>query len=503
MKKVLLFGAGKSATVLIDYLVKHSVSQQWTLTVVDADLALAQGKVGNTPGCMAVSFDINDEDDRRAHIMTADIVISLLPPALHFLVAADCLTYKKNLLTASYVDEQMKSMQSEIEKAGLLFLCEMGLDPGIDHMSARKMIDDIQKDGGKITSFLSHCGGLVAPESDDNPWHYKVSWNPKNIVMAGKSGAVFKQNNHTVTMNYDQLFSQKRFVAVNGNEPLCWYPNRDSLSYASIYGLEDCATFIRTTLRHPDFIYGWKNIVDLKLTDDMPVYETTGKSLKDFFKEHLDKHGFANWLQQKMMEQFEFSRKILEDLAVWMGIEDAIQEGGEEKTDDMMLVNEKGNLEELDTDQVKLNAAAAVADKMQEAKLLLKQLFFLGMDDDKTEINKGLCSAADVLQLVLEKKLALLPGDKDMVVMIHEIEFEKGGQGYKHTSSLALHGENDHHTAMAKTVGLPLGIAAKLILDGTIDLKGLHIPVCEEIYAPVLKELAENGIRFIDHQSVL
>ncbi|MEJ7913600.1 MAG: saccharopine dehydrogenase C-terminal domain-containing protein, partial [Chitinophagaceae bacterium] len=259
MKKILLFGAGKSATVLIDYLLRHSLSENWMLTLVDANILLAKSKIGHALGGRAVSFDINNDSERRSHISRADIVISLLPPALHFLVAKDCLSHKKNLLTASYIDASMKELEVNIKESGLLFLCEMGLDPGIDHMSAKKLIDSIHEEGGKIVSFMSHCGGLVAPRSDSNPWHYKISWNPRNVVMAGKNGAVFKQNGVVISLTYKDLFSEKRFVKMQQGEDLCWYPNRDSLPYMSVYGLEDCPTFIRTTLRHPDFMYGWKN----------------------------------------------------------------------------------------------------------------------------------------------------------------------------------------------------------------------------------------------------
>ncbi len=503
MKKILLFGAGKSATVLIDYLLRHSESENWTLTVVDASLELAQNKVGNAVGGVAVSFDVADDTKRRAYISESDIVISLLPPTLHFLAAKDCVAFGRNLLTASYVDEQMKSLQPEIEKNGLLFLCEMGLDPGIDHMSAKKMIDEIQSDGGTITSFLSHCGGLVAPESDDNPWHYKISWNPKNVVMAGKAGAVFTEKNSVVNMDYDQLFSEKRFVEVPGGSPLCWYPNRNSLPYAAMYNLHECQTFIRTTLRHPDFIYGWKNIIDLKLTGEEPIYETNGKTLMDFFKDHMQKNDFQDWLQQKIQDQILFSKQMLEDLVKLTELENEKEASGTEAIEEFMVVTEKGDLEEFDMDELKTSAATTIASKMHEAKLTLKQLFFLGMDDDQTSINKGFCSAADVLQLALEKKLALLPGDKDRVVMIHEIEWEKEGKKFKNTSSLILDGENDHYTAMAKTVGLPLGIAAKLILNGTIKRKGLQIPVMKEIYEPVLNELSKNGVAFLEQSKEL
>ena len=194
MKTILLLGAGKSATVLIEYLLANAATEGWQLVLVDADLQRAREKLKDHPLSIAVAFDIKQEPQRQTFIQEADVVISLLPPALHILVAQDCVTFGKNLLTASYVDDAMKALQPEIEKKGLLFLCEMGLDPGIDHMSAKKMIDEINSEGGQIVSFMSHCGGLVAPESDDNPWHYKISWNPRNVVMAGKAGAIYKEN---------------------------------------------------------------------------------------------------------------------------------------------------------------------------------------------------------------------------------------------------------------------------------------------------------------------
>lgn len=503
MKKILLFGAGKSATVLIDYLLHHTLADNYTLTVVDANLSLAEAKIGNALGATAASFDIADGEKRKAHIQEADIVISLLPPALHILVAKDCVTYKKNLLTASYVDAAMKELREDIEKNGLLFLCEMGLDPGIDHMSAKKMIDNIHAQGGKITSFYSHCGGLVAPESDNNPWQYKISWNPRNVVLAGKAGAIFKKDGEEKQLSYEELFADKRPVAIKGYDPLCWYPNRDSLSYIPIYGLEECPTFIRTTLRYPDFMYGWKNIVELKLTDETVQYQTNGKTLVDFFKEHLDKNGFETWLQQKMQEQFEFSKKILQDLVNLVELQGEVSQQSRERVEQFMMVNDKGSLQDVDLEDLKAAAAETVAAKMHDAKLTLSQLFFLGLNDRETFINKGMCSAADVLQFCLEKKLALLPEEKDLVLMLHEIAYELDGKSYKETSSLALEGKDDHHTAMAKTVGLPLGIAARFILNGTIDAKGLLIPITPEIYEPVLTELEKNGIVFTEQVTAI
>lgn len=499
MKKILLFGAGKSATVLIDYLLANAQKENWKLILVDANLELAKSKIGDSPSATAISFDINNETERKKHVGEADIVISLLPPALHFIVAKECVALKKNLLTASYVDDNMRSLQADIEKNQLLFLCEMGLDPGIDHMSAMKMIDAIRDQGGEITSFKSHCGGLVAQESDNNPWRYKISWNPRSVVLAGKSGAHYKQDGKEIRLKYEELFVPDRIVDVPGTGYLSWYPNRDSLSYAPLYGLETAETFIRTTLRYADFMYGWKNVIDLKLTDESPMYDTTGKTLYQVFKEHMAKNGFGEWLEKKLNERFTQTREMLENLVKLM---EAEKEAKAEKLDipeEFMTVDEKGNIREIELDDVKNRAASYLAYKMHEANLTLKQLFFIGLDDQETLVNKGMCSPADILQFAIEKKLALQETDKDMIVMMHELKYTIAGTEAEVKSSLIVKGENSLRTAMAKTVGLPLGIAAKMILNGTIKLTGLRIPTSRQIYEPVLKDLEREGIRFHDH----
>ena len=496
MKKVLLFGAGKSATVLIDYLLENAEKENWQLTVVDADLQLARSKIGNSSYGLLLSFDIKSDTERKRNIEQSDIVISLLPPALHYIVAQDCVELKRDLLTASYVDDQIRNLRLKIENNGLLFLCEMGLDPGIDHMSAMKMIDEIHAKNGHIISFQSHCGGLVAPESDDNPWRYKISWNPRSVVLAGKSGAHYKESGEEKRLQYEELFNPDWVIEIPELGYLSWYPNRDSLSYASLYNLEEAETFIRTTLRYPDFMYGWRNVIELKMTDETPKYETNGRALYEVFKEHMDKNGFGEWLEQKLTDRFSQTKEMLNNLVKLMEVEKEAKEEDLEIPEEFMTVDEKGNITEIELDEVKNRAASFLAYKMHEANLTLKQLFFLGLDDKETIMNKGFCSAADVLQFALEKKLALGPDDKDMIVMMHEIKFAVDGQQSAVSSLLIVKGEDNVRTAMAKTVGLPLGIATKLILNGTIKLKGLHIPTKKEIYEPVLKELEEHGINF-------
>lgn len=503
MKQILLFGAGKSSTALINYLLRHAPAENWHLAVADVNENAIREKTGESTRVTAVALDIRDAEKRKKLVQQADIVLSLLPPSLHILVANDCLEAGKNLLTASYIDESIRALKPAIEAAGLLFLCEMGLDPGLDHMSAKRLIDATHAEGGRVTSFLSHCGGLVAPESDDNPWHYKISWNPRNVVLAGKAGAVFRLGGEIRELPYATLFEEKRYVLIPGAETLCWYPNRDSLSYIEKYSLQEAETFIRTTLRHPDFMYGWKNLIALGLTDEKPEYDTDGKTLQQFFKEHLDKRQFGAWLESRLHEQFDSTKLLLTELMNLVKLEDEAVEYGLEPTEEFMLVNDQGDLQNIDIDQLKISAATTLADKMHDANLTLKQLFFLGMEDDKTRINKGHCSAADVLQFALEQKLMLQPDDRDLVVMLHELEHDHQGERRKTSSTLVLQGNDAVHTAMAKTVGLPLGVATKLILDGTIACKGLQIPVLKEIYEPVLNLLAKEGVQFSENTVTL
>jgi len=439
LKTILVFGAGKSATVLIDYL-KTTVSEKnWKLIVADANAEQARAKLGNAPNTEAIEVNVTDADERRMLIDSADIVISLLPPFLHIHVVNDCVAVGRNLLNASYVDDAIRNLEAEIRSKELLFLCEMGLDPGIDHMSAMQLFDDIRAQGGKITSFKSHCGGLVAPESDNNPWHYKISWNPRNIVMAGAAGAAYKENDELVQKTYHEVFEKCKKVVVDDLPAFAWYPNRDSLSYMPLYGLEDTSTFIRTTLRYADFCKGWDVVVDLGLTNEHD-HELVSKCKT-----------FHDWFNAKLLqiEGRELSLRMYLELYV----------------------------AEADHD------------------IILAQFSFLALDENVALPANAKCSA-DILQSKVEQKLALQPADKDMIVMLHEIDYVLNGETKTINSSLVVKGEDSLRTAMAKTVGLPLGIAAKLILEGKIRLKGLHIPTHKEIYGPVLEELKQHGIIF-------
>ena len=419
MKTILLLGAGKSATVLIDYLLKESAENKWKLIIADVNKAQILLKTNHSPFAEAAELDITNDREREQLIQRAHVVISMMPPALHFLVAKDCVEYRKHLLTASYLDNNIKSLRDEIVQRKLLFICEAGLDPGIDHMSAMQIIDGIKAKGGTITSFKSHCGGLVAPESDNNPWHYKISWNPRNVVLAGKAGADYKINNAIEHLGYKALFNNCATVRIDEIGELAVYPNRDSLSYIPLYKLNGVKTFVRTTLRYPAFCEGWNAIAQADLANSETIIDTKQLS-------------FTHW--SAAMQPFVNDKN--QALLQWLGL--------------------------FDEDLVPATAK----------------------------------TSADVLQWLLETKLAMDPSDKDMIVMLHEIEFLLEGKISKIESSLVVKGEDNLHTAMAKTVGLPLGIVAKLILNGALTLTGLHIPIIKEIYEPLLQELEANGIRF-------
>lgn len=433
MKKVLLFGAGKSATTLIHVLSDYCQKHGHELIVCDQDLQLAESKITGYRNTKAVNFDVNDEQQRQTAIAAVDLVISLLPAFLHIKVAKDCLKFRKNLLTASYIDEQMKALADDVQDRGVLFLSEMGLDPGIDHMSAMKIIDELKEQGAEIRSFYSHCGGLVAPESDDNPWHYKITWNPRNVVSAGRAGAQYLERGVQKQLGYGEVFAQEgQIVHLQGVGDLGWYANRDSLSYIDTYGLRKLDTFIRTTLRYPSYIEAWNLLVQMGLTSETDGHELAGCRT------------YHEWFQ-KNLSAFNQGRK------------DAVNQ----------LLNKP---------------------QLQE------QFRFLGLYDERALRTHA--SSAEILLGLLEEKWIMRADDKDMIVMIHEVDYKLDGTEKKLTSSLLVKGSDSVNTAMSKTVGTPLAIAAGLLLEGKMSVTGLHIPVIPEIYLPVLEELRRYEIAF-------
>jgi saccharopine dehydrogenase (NADP+, L-glutamate forming) len=437
MKKVLLIGAGKSSGYLIDYLLKYAELEQFELTVADLNMEAALLKTKSLPNSKAIVLDINDTEQRHEHIKDADIVISMLPAFMHFPVAQDCVKLKKHLITASYVSPEIMSLHEEATKQDVLLLNEIGLDPGLDHLSAMKVIHQIQENGGKLTSFKSFCGGLVAPESNNNPWGYKFSWNPRNVILAGQSTAQYMIDGKYKYLPYQRLFSSAEVIEVEGYGKFDAYANRDSLSYRKLYGIEDIATMVRGTLRQHLYCEAWHVFVMLGITDDsiqieIPKDYTYGNFIDSFLP------GTDNDLVKRLCD---FTNKSATDelinMIIWTGL----------------------------------------------------------LGNEKVGISKG--SPAMILQKLLEEKWLLEATDKDMIVMQHLFEYTNSDNVIKNmTSTLVVIGEDSQKTAMAKTVGLPLAMAVRRLIKGEIKLRGVQIPVLPEIYKPILQELEEYGIVF-------
>ena len=438
MKNILVIGAGRSASSMIKYLLDHSAKENWVVTVSDLSLEMVNRKTGNHPNARAIVLDINNEQQRREEIAKSDIVISMLPAFMHYHVAVDCVASKKHLVTASYVSKEIQELDAQASKAGIIFLNEMGLDPGIDHMSAMQIIDQVKKDGGEILSFKSYCGGLIAPESNDNPWGYKFTWNPRNVVLAGQGTAQYKEKGIYRFIPYNRLFTQTETITVDGYGDFDAYANRDSLSYQKPYGLENIPTILRGTLRMPGFCGAWNAFVKLGWTDDTYTIADS--------------------------ENITYSELL-----------NAFLPAGNEP--------------------LKKRLASFVGES--ENSEVIQKLVWLGiLENEKIKMKKA--SPAVILQDLLERKWKLKEQDVDMIVMQHQFEYITKAEGRKGSivSSLVVKGEDSVHTAMAKTVGLPVAIAVKLILQGKIGLKGVVIPTVAEIYSPVLKELEMSGIIF-------
>ena len=438
MKNILIIGAGLASSALIRYIESNAKEFGWKLTVGDKDVDMVSQKTG--PATRAISFDVFDDEQLNAEVEKADVVISMLPAKFHTLVAKSCMRFSRSLITASYESAEMKDLDEEAKAKGVLLLNEMGLDPGIDHMSAMKMLDRIKEEGHSLTSFESFTGGLVAPQSDDNPWHYKFSWAPMNVVLAGQEGpAKFIQCGKFKYIPYTRLFRRTEFIDVEGYGRFEGYANRDSLKYLEKYNLQGIPTIYRGTLRRPGYSKAWDVFVQLGATDNSYVMENSENlTHRDFINSFLYYHP-TDSVQVKLYRMMHIDQDSeIVHMLEWLGI----------------------------------------------------------FSDEKVGIKNA--TPAQILQSILSKKWKLQPDDKDMIVMWHKISYKEKGTGKEVdlTSSMAVIGEDSNYTSMAKTVGLPLGIAAKLYLTGQMQLTGAHIPTCKEIYEPVLKELEEFGIRF-------
>jgi saccharopine dehydrogenase-like NADP-dependent oxidoreductase len=441
MRNILIIGAGRSASSLIKYLLAKAETEDLHLTIGDLSAELAERKTNGHPRATAIAFDIFNEVQRRTEIDKSDIVISMLPAHLHYEVAKDCIALKKHMVTASYTSPAMQDLDNLAKENNLIFMNEIGLDPGIDHMSAMKMLDSIRARGGKIILFESFCGGLVAPESDNNLWNYKFTWNPRNVVLAGQGGAAkFIQEGTYKYIPYNKLFRRTEFMEVEGYGRFEGYANRDSLKYRSVYGLDDVLTLYRGTLRRIGYSKSWNMFVNLGMTDDSYIMENSATmSYRDFINSFLPYHP---------TDSVELKLRHL-----------------------------------LNIDQ----------DDIQWEKLMELDLFnpnkIVGLHD---------ATPAQILEKILADKWTLSTDDKDMIVMYHKVGYELNGENHQLDATMVCIGEDQTYTAMAKTVGLPVAIAALQILNGTITTPGVQLPITPEVYLPILQELEEHGISFYE-----
>ena len=439
MKNILVIGAGRSSNILIKYLLDHSVVYNWRVVVADYSLDLAENAVSNHKNGRPIFFNVLDDKQRKAKIENSDIVISMLPASMHILVAKDCIAFGKNMVTASYVSEQILNLDKSASEAGVLLLNEIGLDPGLDHMSAMNIIDKIKEEGGDLYSFKSYCGGLVHPEFDNNPWNYKFTWNPRNVVLAGQGTARYIESDSYKYIPYSKLFKRIECIKILDLGVFEGYANRDSLSYRKLYGIDSISTLIRGTLRKKGYCNAWDIFVQLGMTDDSYKLQ--------------DSHKITNR---------EFINSFLP-------------------------YDKKLSVEEKFCKEFSIHFESDIYKKIKWLDLFLD-----------VKICEKNASPAQILQSILEKKWSLDINDKDMIVMQHQFEYLNDGLPQTLKSSLVVYGEDSINTAMAKTVGLPAAIATKLILEGKINLHGVHIPTSKQIYLPILNELNEYGITFIE-----
>jgi len=442
MKNLLIIGAGRSATALINYILEQARQHDFFITVADADLELARRKINDHPKGRAIWLDASKTNDRRDVISRHDVVVSLLPPQMHLEVAQDCISLGKHMVTASYVSKQVFRLGDEARQRALVFMNELGLDPGIDHMSAMQRIHKIKGQGGKITAFYSYTGGLVAPESDNNPWHYKFSWNPRNVVLAGQGTAQFLENGKLKYIPYRRLFRQYRLVDIPGMGEWEVYANRDSLLYKDAYGLQDIKTLFRGTIRHRGFCDAWNALVRIGLTDaTFPIVDSDQLTYHD------------------LMEAF-------------LGIS-----------------QHTGSVKDRISKMIETEPDSEIMQKLEWLGLFSKR---------RIKVQNG--TPALILENLLLEKWALQPDEKDMVIMQHVFEYEQQRKKRKLTSTLVMKGENGYETAMSRLVGLPLGIFVKLLMLDKISTTGVNIPTMPEVYEPVMKELEDYGVKFLEQE---
>ncbi|MEO1013414.1 MAG: saccharopine dehydrogenase C-terminal domain-containing protein [Bacteroidota bacterium] len=439
VRNILVIGAGKSTAYLLDYFLEKAASQKLHIHIGDLFPENISESIKNHPCCTVFKLNILQDKHRQEAITSSEIVVSMLPARMHGKVAEDCIRFGKHLVTASYISAEISALDEQAKDKGLVFMNEIGLDPGIDHMSAMQVIDRIRKKGGKMLLFESFTGGLVAPESDTNLWNYKFTWNPRNVVLAGQGGAAkFIQEGTYKYIPYHKLFRRTEFFEIEGYGRFEGYANRDSLDYRKAYGLKDVLTLYRGTMRRVGFSKAWNMFVQLGMTDDSyTIGNSKGMSYREFTNLFLP-YSPTDSVELKLRHYL----KIDQDDIMW------------------------GKLLELDLFNPK-------------KKILLEN-----------------GTPAQILQKILEQSWTLSESDKDMIVMYHKFGYELNGKKEQLDANMVVLGEDQSHTAMAKTVGLPVAIATLLILNKKIVTPGVQIPIHQEVYSPILAELQQRGVTF-------
>ncbi|TLP82634.1 saccharopine dehydrogenase family protein [Maribacter sp. ACAM166] len=443
MRKILVIGAGKSTSYLLDYLLGKAEVEKLEITIGDINPQAIPEQIASHKHCSVIALDIFNDAERKKAIANSDVVISMLPARFHIKVAEDCVVLKKHLVTASYVSPELLALDKKVKENGLVFMNEIGLDPGVDHMSAMQVIDRIRDKGGKVILFESFCGGLVAPENDNNLWNYKFTWNPRNVVLAGQGGtAQFLQEGTYKYIPYHRLFRRTEFFKIEGYGRFEGYANRDSLGYREAYGLQDALTIYRGTMRRVGFSKAWNMFIQLGVTDDTYTIENSEKmSYREFINLYLP-YSPTDSVELKLRHNLK-----------------------------------------LDQDDIRWD------------KLLELNIF-----DDTKYINIPNATPAQALQRILEDSWTLKADEKDMIVMYHKFGYELNGEKKQIDSKLVVTGENQTYTAMSKTVGLPVAMAALKILNGKITTPGVQIPILKEVYEPILEELKSYGINFKEYE---
>lgn len=444
MKNVLLIGAGLSTQKLVPYLKSLIRSHGIQLRVVDKDAQVAQQRLGERiEGCSFGVLDITDEDALAEEIRKANITISMVPAHMHMSVAEQCLRHNSHLITASYLTTEMAALHIQASAKELVFLNECGLDPGIDHMSAMQLIERIRSQGGKIKLFESFTGGLLSPDSEgDNPWRYKFTWNPRNVVLAGQGGAVkFLQEGKYKYIPPHMVFRRTEFMNVEGYGRFEGLANRDSLKYKEAYGLNKIETLYRGTLRRPGFARAWDCFVRLGMTDDSYVIKgLRSMTFRDF-------------------------------------------------TNLFLAYNPHDSVE------LKLKYYLSIP---QDSEIFAKLEWAGIFSDQRFDFDEA--TPAKCLEYILRKVWTMNPNDRDLIVMYHKIGWEQDSKLYMVESSMGVEGENAQSTAMAGTVGLPLAIATKIVLEEKAPT-GVQRPMTKAWYDPILRELAQDfGVKFIEKE---